>query len=31
MAYDDWNPDDFLDFDYGKKGSQKQNKKEYND
>ena len=24
MAYDDWNPDDFLDFDYGKKGSQKQ-------
>ena len=28
MSYDDWNPDDFLDFDYGeKKTPQKQNKK----
>ena len=32
MAYDDWNPDDFLDFDYGKSpGSQKQSKKDYSD
>ena len=31
MAYDDWNPDDFLDFDYGNEGSKKQNKKEYSD
>ena len=31
MAYDDWNPDDFLDFDYGDKGPKKQNKKEYRD
>ena len=29
MAYDDWNPDDFLDFDYGNKGPKKQNKNEY--
>ena len=29
MAYDDWNPDDFLDFDYGKTGPQKQNTNEY--
>ena len=28
MSYDDWNPDDFLDFDYGeKKTPQKQNQK----
>ena len=35
MSYDDWNPDDFLDFDYGSKGSQKQssvkNSDEYNE
>ena len=34
MSYDDWNPDDFLDFDYGEKGSRKnikQNNNEYSE
>jgi LCP family protein required for cell wall assembly len=34
MSHEDWNPDDFLDFDYGEKGSQKeikQNKDEYSE
>ncbi|MBR2674352.1 MAG: LCP family protein [Mogibacterium sp.] len=31
MSYDDWNPDDFLDFDYGDGGSQSQSKDKYND
>ena len=31
MAYDDWNPDDFLDFDYGNKGSSKVKKDNYKD
>ena len=31
MAYDEWNPDDFLDFDYGNSGSQKQSNKDYSD
>lgn len=31
MAYDDWNPDDFLDFDYGNKGSSKKNKDNYSE
>ena len=30
MSNDNWNPDDFLDFDYGNKDSQKQNKKANN-
>ena len=32
MAYDDWNPDDFLDFDYGQRDTQNQssNKNESN-
>ena len=31
MSYDDWNPDDFLDFDYGKQGSQKNTKQDNNE
>ena len=31
MSHDDWNPDDFLDFDYGNSGSQKQSNKDYSD